>query len=207
MAGAGVSGRVGQVRFRQVIMERRFVYFGLLLFFVLEYVRPASHFPALAPLRLNTLVAVAVAAASIFGRGRVTNRQTLGDPSTRVILALVGLIGLSVLTSEVTLYAFERLKQVLGYVLISWVISKELTDLRHLKGVIAALILVHLAAALLNPQLFGEGRAAIYAAPFLGDGNDFSLSVNIVVPLCLFLWFDSTKRRHRLVFAGVLLLD
>ena len=58
----------------------------------------------------------------------------------------------------------------------------------------------------MNPQLFGEGRAGLTAAPFLGDGNDFSLSANIVIPLCLFLWFDSTKRRQRWVFAGVLLL-
>src|SRR3990170_3501574 len=100
MAGAGVSGRVGRVRFRQVIMERRFVYYGLLLFFVLEYVRPAAHIPALTELRLNTLVAVAVAAASIFGRGRVTNRQVFEEPGMRIALALVGLIGLSVLTAE-----------------------------------------------------------------------------------------------------------
>ncbi len=187
-------------------MERRFVYYGLLLFFVLEYVRPAAHIPSLTELRLNTLVAVAVAAASVFGRGRITNRQVFDEPGMRVALALLGLIGLSVVTSDVTFYAFDRFKQVLGHLLIAWVIAKEVTDLRRLKQLFGMLVFVHFAAAVLNPQLFAEGRTAITAAPFLGDGNDFSLSVNVAIPLCLFLWFDSPKRRHRMFFAGVLLL-
>ena len=61
---------------------------------------------------------------------------------------------LSVLTADVTLYAFTVMNNVLGYLLIGWVLAKEVTSLDQLKGVFRTLTLVHIAVAALTPQMF-----------------------------------------------------
>lgn len=183
------------------------VYYGLLLFFVLEYVRPNNYISALNALHLNTIVPIGIVLGAVLSNERVTNRDVWREPNTRMILFLLGLIVLSVLTADVTLYAFNVFKTVIGYVLISWVISKEMTDLRRIKGVFKTLVLVHILVALLSPEIITnpEVRHYIASGAFLGDGNDFALSVNLVLPFCLFLMLDAPMVRHKLLYAGALL--
>jgi probable O-glycosylation ligase (exosortase A-associated) len=184
------------------------VYYGLLLFFILEYVRPTSYIPALNALHLNSLVPLAIVAGTLFGRGRITNQEALREPNTKIILALMALIVGSILTADVTLYSFNVFTMVVGYVLVMWVITKQLTDLRQIKGVFKTLVFVHLIVAALTPQIFtnAEVRHYIASGSFLGDGNDFALSVNLTIPFCLFLLFDAESFRHKLLYAVVLLV-
>jgi len=42
----------------------------------------------------------------------------------------------------------------------------------------------------------------IASGSFLGDGNDFALSVNLVIPFCLFLVFEASKVRSKMVAAA-----
>jgi probable O-glycosylation ligase (exosortase A-associated) len=52
-----------------------------------------------------------------------------------------------------------------------------------------------------------DSRVGINSGAFLGDGNDFALSVNVCIPLCLFLLFESRRKLARIVWgAGVLAL-
>lgn len=183
------------------------IYWGLLLFFVMEYVRPASYFPALGVLKLNTLVPVLSAIGSLFsGSNRVPTQQLVSEPQTKLLLSFLGLIVLSVLTADVTDYAWTIFTAVFGYFLVFWVIAQQVTTLARLKGLIKTLVLVHLAVTALNPQIFDGAREYIASGYFLGDGNDFALSVNIVIPLCLFLVLDAASMRVRLFYIGALLL-
>lgn len=184
------------------------IYYGLLLFFVLEYVRPNNYIPALSVLHLNSLIPIAVVVGTTFRKGSVTNQDVWREPSTKLLLFLMTLIVLSILTADVTLYAFNVFKTVVGYVLVYWVLAKEMTDLRRVKGVLKTLIFVHLVVAALTPEIFTNPEVRHYMASgaFLGDGNDFALSVNLVIPFCLFLLLDASTIRHKLIYAGALLL-
>lgn len=184
------------------------IYYALLLFFVLEYVRPGSYVPALNLLRLNSLVPVAVILGTIVSKGPVSSREVLSETNSKIILGLLGLIFVSiVLTAEVTLYAYEVFKTVLGYVLVYWVITKQVTDLDRMKGLFKTLVFVHLMLAALTPQMFldPEARHALASGTFLGDGNDYSLSVNLVIPYCLFLFFEARRVVGKLIWGGALL--
>jgi probable O-glycosylation ligase (exosortase A-associated) len=102
------------------------------------------------------------------------------------------------------MYAFEIFTAVLGYSLIYWVLSRELLTIEKIKGVFTVLIVVHLILAALTPEMFtdpGE-RHYIASATFLGDGNDYALSVDIVIPLCLFLMLEAKTILQRLMWAG-----
>jgi len=183
------------------------IYRGLLLFIVLEYLRPTSYIPALLVLRLNSLVPLSLALGNVFSPSRVSHSEVLNERNTHVFLGLLFLIGLSVLTADVTLYSYTVFTTVLGYLLVYWVISKQIVEMYQLKGLFKTLVLVHVVVALLNPAMFTQPDERHYLASgfFLGDGNDFALSVNVVIPLCLFLLFDSTKIVQRM-FWGLTLL-
>lgn len=181
------------------------VYYGLLLYFVLEYIRPGSYMPALNALHLNSLVPLAVLAGSLFTR-RVKVSEVLGSQNARWLVFLLFLMVISGLTCDVKMYAIAKFEAVIGYFFMFVVLKKELYDLDRVKGVLATLVLVHLAVGALTPEMFsGDGeRHYIASGSFLGDGNDFALSVNVVIPFCLFMMLESQTVTKKLLYAGIL---
>lgn len=182
------------------------VYYGLLLFFALDYIRPGSYVPALNALHLNSIVPLAVLIGSLVSKGQVTVSEALSSVNARWIMYLLALIVISGLTCDVKLYALDVLERVFGYCIIFFIIKKEIYDLDRMKGVFAVLVLVHLVIGALTPELFsGDGeRHYIASGGFLGDGNDFALSVNIAIPLCLFLMQNAQGFTKKVFFAGAL---
>jgi putative inorganic carbon (HCO3(-)) transporter len=182
------------------------VYYGLLLFFALDYIRPGSYVPALNALHLNSIVPLAVLIGSLVSKGQVTVSEALSSVNARWIMYLLALIVISGLTCDVKLYALDVLERVFGYCIIFFILKKEIYDLDRMKGVFAVLVLVHLVIGALTPELFsGDGeRHYIASGGFLGDGNDFALSVNIAIPLCLFLMQSAQGFTKKVFFAGAL---
>jgi len=184
------------------------IYYALLLFFVLEYARPGSYIPGLDALRLNSLVPILVVLGTMFTHPPVSNAEVMKESNTKLIGFLLGLIALSVLTAEVTLYAWDVFKAVVGYVLVYWAIGRQVGDLQRLKGLFRTLVVVHLLLAAMTPEMFTDPdtRHYIAAGTFLGDGNDFALSVNLVIPFALFLMLEARTIAGRVVSGGALLV-
>lgn len=184
------------------------LYYGLLLFFLLEYVRPTSYVPALNALHLNSIVPLTVFAGSMLSNGKIKTSDVLRSTNTRWILFFLGLVVLSGLTCDVRLYVLNVFMMVIGYILIYFVIKKEIYDLDRVKGLFSVLILVHVIVAALSPEMFsGDGqRHYIASGSFIGDGNDFALSVNIVVPFCLFLMLESKAKTKKMIYAAILVV-
>jgi putative inorganic carbon (HCO3(-)) transporter len=183
------------------------VYYGLLLAILLEYIRPVAYVPALAVLRLNSLVPLSAFAASILGFGsrRASNEEVLADPNTRFVLGILALLSVSVLTADVAIYATNLWTVIFGYVLLYWTLRQQLTSLSRMAGIFRALVLAHLIVVALNPQIFQGERQYITSGAFLGDGNDFALSVNVAIPLCLFLVFNAAGLTQRLFYTAALM--
>ena len=127
------------------------IYYGLLLFFVFEYVRPGNYFSPLNILHANTLLPMGVVIGSMLSKGEKPN--LLGDTTTRIILFFLGMIAFSVLWAEVTMGAFTVFTTVLGYSLIYWVLARELKSIAQVRGVFGILIFV---MQVLHPQVFIE---------------------------------------------------
>lgn len=170
-------------------MTRPLPYYGLILFFILEYLRPNNYLPFLNVFHFNSVVPFLVLCAAVFSGNAPSNAYILKTGNAKALLFFLFLIFISVLTADVTFYAFTVMKTVLGYFLIFYVIRREVTDISKLKGIFVVLIFVHIAVLLLNPQLIfnPEVRHYIASGAFLGDGNDFALSVSITIPMCLYM--------------------
>lgn len=184
------------------------LYYGVLLFFFVEYIRPGMYVPAFDVLHLNAVLPLTVVGGTMLSRTRFPSARVLSDVNGRVLTVWLGLLILSVGAASVTEYAVDTLSDVVGYLLIAWAISMQLSDIQRIQGAMKVLLAVHLVIAAMNPVLFTdpENRNYIVAGPFLGDGNDFALSLNIVIPFALYLFQESRKTRQRLFWGGTLAL-
>ncbi len=183
-------------------------YYALLLFFLVEYVRPGNFIPGLDALKLNLLVPVWAIIGTFLRKSPVSNRDLFAEPNTIAMILFLILLCVSTLMAVVTMYAFDVTKNVFAYMLIYTVLVRQLGSLDRIKGVFMTLIGVHVLAIGLSPDIFADssGRASVSAGAFLGDGNDFSLSVNIILPMCLFLLQESRKTLPKFLWLGVTLL-
>ncbi len=181
-------------------------YYALLLFFVFEYLRPGAYVPGLDGLHLNALVPLTCIIGTMAAGTPVSNRQFLAEWNTKIMGALLGLLVLSTVFATVTMAAYTVTRNVFLYILIYWTLVRQVGDLRRLKGVCMSLTIVHIMIAALNPALFSgaDNRVGINSGAFIGDGNDFALSVNICISLCLFLAAESKKRIHKAVWTAAL---
>lgn len=184
-------------------------YYCLLLFFVLEYIRPTSYIPGLLPFHLNLIVPVVAVVAAMFGK---TAKDVPGakDLNGRIMIFILILLVVSVPTANVSAAAQPLLEAVIGYAAMYWVITREVTDVDRMKGVFRIMVLVHLMIMMLSPEMLYDPDSrshALKSGSFLGDGNDFALSLNIVVPFGLFGLFQAKKFGSRvMIVAGLVFL-
>lgn len=184
---------------------------GFLFSVFLDYVRPGSYLPIIEALRLNSVVPLTVLLFTIFHRSDVSDREFFSNRNSRWLLFFLVLLLISVFTADVTHYSFNVLKTVLGFVFWYYIIVKLVTTERRMRALFATLVLSHAILLLLNPQLVTnpEVRSYIQGNTFLGDGNDYSLSVTIVIPMCLYLIVRARSLWMRLLwgaaFAGLIL--
>lgn len=186
----------------------RWLWWWLLLALFFEYARPASFVPAFSVLKLNTVIPLSLLMMTIFAKGLRPLKEVFRDPLTKWILIYFAIIVLSVTTAEVTLRAFNVAKLVFGHMLLLYMIVRIATTLKRIRGIYVVLIVAHLFLLLMNPQvvLNPEQRNYIQGGSFLGDGNDFALSLCILLPMTIDLAMAATTRRWRLISWGVLLL-
>lgn len=184
------------------------LYYGLILFFLLEYIRPANYFPMLGILHLNTVVPVSVFLLTAFTSRKMGNVDILRSSNSKWLMFYLLLIVLSVLTADVQFYSFNVLKGVLGYLFVIFIMVKEVDEVRKIKGIFFTLVMVHIVLAILSPDviLHPETRSYIAQGTFLGDGNDFALSVCIAIPFCFFLFLEAGNKFKKILYLVMVVL-
>jgi probable O-glycosylation ligase (exosortase A-associated) len=182
-------------------------YWWLMLAIFFEYARPGSFVPALNAIKANTLIPISLLVMVLFTSGFRSFRQIFADRQVRWLTAFLGLIALSVSIAVVTERAFNTFTMVLGYYLLFLIIARVATSWRRLRGVILALIAAHLFLIAMTPDIVTntDVRSYIEGGTFLGDGNDFTLSLCILVPLAIEVAFGGRSVILR-VFAWVSIL-
>lgn len=182
------------------------LYAGFLFSVFLDYVRPGSYLPIIEALRLYSLVPLAVLVGTIFHKSEVADQDLFRHRNARWLQFFVALLVISVLTADVTEFAFNIFKGVLGFIFWFYIIIKLVTTEQRLRGLFGTLVLSHVVLLALNPQvvLNPAVRSYIHGNTFLGDGNDFSLSVVVVIPLCIYLIMRAKSFWVRMVWIAAL---
>ena len=182
------------------------IYYLVLAFFVVEYLRPGNLYPVLNVARLNTIIPLLTLMLTAV-KGKVPNGYILTERNALIFGGLTFLVLFSIPFARLSSSAFGAFTVVLGYVLLGWIVARQMGTVGELKGLFKTLIFVHVGIVLIAPEIVldGQQRHYIPAGAFLGDGNDFALSIDILVPFALFLLFEA-KRFVGRIFWGVCLL-
>jgi probable O-glycosylation ligase (exosortase A-associated) len=174
------------------------LYYSLIIVLFMEYMRPQTFLPIVGVLKINVFFPIFIFCLSFISdnKYKLKNSQIFHLGGSRWLLFLVFLIAISTLISEVTLYSFKIFKSVFGYLLLYWMTVREVNTLNKLKGVIVLLLLIHISLVILNPHVITNPatRSYIEGVTFLGDGNDFALSILIILPLVIFLYQDENNK-------------
>ena len=179
----------------------RIYYWWLLLALVFEYVRPTVFFPSMAILKPNSLVPFTLLLVVLFAPGLRPFSVIFSDRFARWLVAFILLILLSVPFAEVTSSASDVFMEVLSHFILFLIIARVVFTEQRLCGVFMVLILSHLVLIVLNPALVlePEKRSYINGSPYLGDGNDFALSICILLPMAIELALRARSRFGQII--------
>lgn len=184
------------------------LYYGLLISLFLDYVRPGAYIDVIAASKIGTIIPLLVLGFSLAHKGTTTNGMIFTHSNTKWLLFFVFLLLVSVAISDVTFYSYVVLKNVFGFMIWYYILIKNVTSLDKIKGVFIVLVFSHIIILALNPQVIleRETRNYVYGNPYMGDGNDLSLSICIVIPMAMYLLQETQRKYMRVIYICVMLI-
>ena len=171
---------------------------------VFEYVGLVNFFPVLGAAKLNVIIPITTFLVSLFINSRISNKEVFKHLNSKLLLILIFLVLFS-WTFNSSPRASGIFQGVLGYFFLYYAIIRIADTKEKLKSVFFVLGACHIAVIMINPDIIlkPEIRNYLTASPFLGDGNDFALSLVIVFPLILYLYLDTKVKLFRMLFLVV----
>jgi len=184
------------------------LYAWLLLVIVFEYARPSSFVPQLHAVPLNSILPLALLVACVVASGLRSVKDIFSDGIAWWLVVYMIIISLGTLHADVTFRAFNTFKMCLGYAFLAFVIARICTTRERILGVFGALIASHLFLLAMTPAvvLNPSQRNYIRGATFLGDGNDFALSLCILIPFSIAIVRTRRTKLWRIVWTAISLL-
>jgi O-antigen ligase len=163
------------------------------LFLLLEFGRPQELVPILAPLHLPGLVTILLVPALALSR-----RIDFSDKQTRLFLLLLALMALHVPLAANNYRALMGLKYMLITFLVYLGIVMSVDTLPKIRWFITLWLGVHLVLAIHGIAAQGRGVGG-----FLGDENDFAMTLNMIVPFSFFLAQGEPQPAKKLLYTGL----
>lgn len=161
-----------------------FLYGWLLVALFVEYARPTNQLKWLEFPFFYSLVPMALLAATVIAPGLRPLQEIFADRMSKWVMGLFAIILVSYAATGFDANASLVFQSVLGYLFLFILIARIVTSKRRFWGVIVTLLVAHLYLLAMNLQVLTEPseRHYIVGGTFLGDGNDFSLSLCILFP-------------------------
>jgi probable O-glycosylation ligase (exosortase A-associated) len=185
-----------------------YLYYSTLLSLFLEYVRPGTDIQFIATSKITTILPLFLFCASLVVKTKNTHRDIWSSGNTRWLTFFMMLLIISWIASGFDLYTETKFEQALGYMFLFYFVSRFIDDYSKLKGLLTTLCFIHVYLIIRNSQIVLDPSVRHYltGAPFLGDGNDFALSLCMTFPLCLYLWLEANSKLKRVIFGAMLML-
>ena len=163
------------------------------VYLLLEFGRPQDVIPGLASLHLPGVVGACLVLAMILSR-----RVDLSDKQTRLFAFLLALMALHVPLAVNNYRALMGLKYMLITFVVYFGIVMSVDTLPKFRTFITLWLGVHLLLAVHGIASQGRGVGG-----FLGDENDFAMTLNMIVPFSFFLAQGEPKLAKKLLYTGL----
>ncbi|MCC6158966.1 MAG: O-antigen ligase family protein [Deltaproteobacteria bacterium] len=181
------------------------------IYFALIYLRPGDMYPQLEKLRLVLLVVALMAGAFVL-RTLVYRTWKLQKNVQLIFIAgLLAAIGLSIIDAFYRTAALEKFSDVSRYLVMVFLVVHIVDSLKKYKVMMWSILISLTILALWNFVLWASGQKVIdnggsggMAGGFLGDGNDFALALNVMLPIPVFQFMATRHRWTRVACAVVI---
>ncbi|MFZ5862718.1 MAG: putative O-glycosylation ligase, exosortase A system-associated [Nitrospirota bacterium] len=179
-------------------------YCAILGYLAALYLQPGIKFPALAPFRpLIVLGLLAMISGTVYLMRRQGRPLILGGQMKQMFIILA-FMGLSGVFAYIKLTAYDAWFAFAKVVLFTVFLVNVVDSLPKFKGLLYALIVIHVGVGLEGLQGFytesdRADRKGLKGtlSNFLGDTNDYSLAVNVIIPYAYFLGTAAQTRLAR----------
>jgi probable O-glycosylation ligase (exosortase A-associated) len=175
-----------------MILRNPFV--GIYLYFLYNFLRPYDFIPALIPLRL-TLVIELVTLISWVTRGMITQFRLKWNNFNWLLMGFVGVIAITTVTAMNNRAAYNVFESI-AVVFVMYLLATNIVDTNaRLRKIIWVLLWVHFYFAMrgvynyavLHTIVGGVQTSGQVGSGFLGDENDFALTLNVMIPVAFFM--------------------
>ena len=186
-----------------------FLYGWLLVALFVEYARPTNQLTWLEFPHFYSVIPMSLLVVSMFASGLRPMNEVFADRLAKWVMLLFGMIILSIPLADVKQSAFETATSVLGSIFFFILISRLVTSESRLRGIAVTLLVAHLYLLAVNIEVITVGDRSYYltGGTFLGDGNDYSLSLCILFPLVVEAALNArTFLSRNLLWSGIVVV-
>ena len=169
------------------------LFYLTIAYLLLEFGRPQDLVPVLSLLHLPGLVSALLLLALI-----LSGRAELSDKQTRLFALLLLLMALHVPLARNNYFAFHTAKYMLMTFGAYLAIAISVDTLRKFRTFITLWLGVHFFLALHGIAKQGRGVGG-----FLGDENDFAMTLNMIVPFSFFLALSEANRTKKMLYMAL----
>ena len=168
----------------RVTSSSGFLYGWLLFALFIDYSRPLELLPFLKIPFVQTIIPLLLFLVTMFAPGLRPAKNIFADTRTKWTLFFIALILVSTAMHGFDALGTDVIMRVVGYTATFFSIARLVTTEKRLFGVVIILVVAHLYVLALNFQVLTNPtlRQYLTGAPFLGDGNDFALSIGLLFP-------------------------
>lgn len=181
------------------------ILFILIIIVLIEYIGIGQYVPAVNRLSISLVLAFSAFAYLIMKNGV---RDLIQHKQTKIFIILFLWTCVSLFYAYLSMSVINSLKVQVGYFMLFGICYYVFRNIRCIKIFITVFIIIHAVLIILNIELLtAAGRNEVFRAGyFLGDGNDFSWSLAIVLPFALHLVTKSSNKLLNLVSLGATVL-
>jgi probable O-glycosylation ligase (exosortase A-associated) len=195
------------------ILILRNPYLGVYFFFFYSVLRPYDFLPFLRPLRLTMLIEILTLVSWVVSL-IISREKVKWSWMHTMFLLFVAIIGATVVTAWNNYYAYQTTQAMAIYFLMFVITSNVVRSVDRIKQLVWLLLGIHAFFALKGIMTFvtgthyiattGQYTSGEVGGGFIGDENDFAMTINMMIPFAFFGFFY-LKRKARLI-SGILLL-
>ena len=167
-----------------------FPFYLVLLYLLMEFGRPQDSVPGFASLRLPMLVSICLIVSILLN----SKTMKFADRSTKLFVAFLILMLVHIPFAVNNYYAFFTTYGMVLTFIVYLGILMFVDSRRKFKTLIAMWVGIHVCLAILGLRKSGVGIGG-----FLGDENDFCLTLVMILPYAYFLTFSDTNFKEKML--------
>src|SRR2546430_4874123 len=169
------------------------LFYLTIAYLLLEFGRPQDLVPGLSALHLPGLASALLVLALI-----LSGRVELSDKQTRLFALLLLLMALHVPLARNNYLALQVAKYMLMTFVAFLAIATSVDMLGKFRTFVTFWLGVHFLLAVHGIAKQGQGVGG-----FLGDENDFAMTLNMIVPFSFFLALSEANRAKKMLYMGL----